>query len=131
MSTKDSKVELYDTIDTDLMIDIKNVTGELMDQALLMRKWTKAKARANKIAKLLKMQVAQAKGQLHKQLVAKGLRVGDIEAAKDTDPQIVSLSQQLIEAETEAEELEGIVRAFYFKSESLKELSFNLRKGVE
>lgn len=131
MSTKDTKVELYDTIDTDLMIDIKNVSGELMDQALLMRKWTKAKARANKIAKLLKMQVAQAKGQLHKQLVAKGLRVGDIEAAKDTDPQIVSLSQQLIEAETEAEELEGIVRAFYFKSESLKELSFNLRKGVE
>lgn len=129
--SKDQKVDLYDSIDTDLMIDIKNVSGELMDQALLMRKWTKAKARANKIAKLLKIQVAQAKGNLHKQLVAKGFRVGDIEAAKDTDPTIVGLTQQLIEAETEAEELEGIVRAFYFKSESLKELSFNLRKGVE
>lgn len=129
--SKDQKVDLYDSIDTDLMIDIKNVSGELMDQALLMRKWTKAKARANKIAKLLKIQVAQAKGTLHKQLVAKGFRVGDIEAAKDTDPTIVGLTQQLIEAETEAEELEGIVRAFYFKSESLKELSFNLRKGVE
>ncbi len=129
--SKDQKIDLYDTIDTDLMIDIKNVSGELMDQALLMRKWTRAKAQANKIAKLLKLQVAQAKGTLHKQLVAKGFRVGDIEAAKDTDPQIIKLSEELAEAESEAEALEGIVRAFYFKSESLKELSFNLRKGVE
>lgn len=129
--SKDTKVDLYDTIDTDLMIDIKNVSGELMDQALLMRKWTRAKASANKTAKLLKLQVAQAKGNLHKQLVAKGFRVGDIEAAKDTDPAIIKLSEQLAEAEAEAEALEGIVRAFYFKSESLKELSFNLRKGVE
>lgn len=129
MSTQ--RVDLYDTIDTDLMIDIKNVSGELMDQALLMRKWTKAKANANKIAKLLKIQLAQAKGTLHKQLVAKGYRVGDIEAAKDTDPTILKLSQDLAEAESEAEALDGIVKAFYFKSESLKELSFNLRKGVE
>lgn len=129
MSTQ--RVDLYDTIDTDLMIDIKNVSGELMDQALLMRKWTKAKANANKIAKLLKIQLAQAKGTLHKQLVAKGYRVGDIEAAKDTDPTILKLSQDLAEAESEAEALDGIVKAFYFKSDSLKELSFNLRKGVE
>ena len=125
------EVGLYDAVDTELMIDINNLQGELMDQALLVRKWTKAKAMASKRAKAIRGQLAYAKGSLHKQLTAKGMRVGDIEAAKDTDPTIMKLSEELVEAEFEFEALDGVVRAFYQKHESLKELSYNSRKGME
>lgn len=127
----DAKVDLYDAVDTELMIDVKNISGELMDQALLMRKWTKAKAMANKRAKAIKGKLAFTKGSLHKQLASKGLRVGDIEAAIDTDPNVNRLQDELIEAEYEFEALDGVVRAFYQKHESLKELSYNSRKGME
>lgn len=126
-----SDVGLYDAVDTELMIDVNNLNGELMDQALLMRKWTKAKAMANKRAKAIRGQLAYTKGSLHKQLASKGLRVGDIEAAIDTDPGVAKLNGELIEAEYEFDALDGIVRAFYQKHESLKELSYNTRKGME
>ena len=129
--SKDTSVGLYDAVDSELMIDINNLNGELMDQALLMRKWTKAKAMASRRAKAIRGQVAFTKGTLHKQLASKGLRVGDIEAAIDTDPGVAKLNNELIEAEYELEALEGIVRAFYQKHESLKDLSANTRKGME
>ena len=124
-------IGLYDAIDKELMIDINNLNGELMDQALLMRKWTKAKSMASKRAKAIRGQLAYTKGSLHKQYASKGLRVGDIEAAIDTDPGVAKLNSELIEAEYEFDALDGIVRAFYQKHESLKELSYNTRKGME
>lgn len=129
--SKTSEVNLYDAVDSELMIDIRNLNGELMDQPLLMRKWTKAKAMASKRAKAIRGQLAYTKGSLHKSLAAKGLRVGDIEAAINTDPSMMKLNDELIEAEYELEALEGIVRAFYQKHESLKDLSANTRKGME
>jgi len=129
--SKDTNVSLYDAVDTELMIDIKNLNGELMDQALLMRKWTKAKAMASKRAKAIRGQLAFTKGSLHKDLARKGLRVGDIEAAINTDPTMMKLNDELNEAEYEFDALDGIVRAFYQKHESLKELSYNSRKGME
>lgn len=125
------EVELYDAIDKELMIDVSNLNGELMDQALLMRKWTKAKAMASKRAKAIRGQLAYTKGSLHKDLARKGLRVGDIEAAINTDPTMMKLTDDLNEAEYEFDALDGIVRAFYQKHESLKELSYNTRKGME
>jgi hypothetical protein len=124
-------VNLYDAVDTELMIDLNNLNGELMDQALLMRKWTKAKAIASKRSKQIRTRLAVIKGTLHKQLSIKGLRVGDIQAAIDTDQNVISLQEDLTEAEYEFEALEGIVRAFYQKHESLKDLSANVRKGME
>lgn len=129
--SKDNSLNLYDAVDTELMIDVKNLQGELMDQALLMRKWTKAKAMAAKRAKAIRGQLAYTKGSLHKQLAAKGLRVGDIEASINTDPGMMKLNEELIEAEYEFEALDGVVRAFYQKHEALKELSYNTRKGME
>jgi hypothetical protein len=129
---KDGNVSvLYDAVDTELMIDVNNLSGELMDQALLMRKWTKAKAMASKRAKAIRGQLAYTKGSLHKQLASKGLRVGDIEAAINTDPGMMKLNDELIEAEYEFDALDGVVRAFYQKHDSLKELSYNSRKGME
>lgn len=127
----DKKPELYDAVDSELMINIENLNGELMDQSLLMRKWTKAKAMANKRAKAIRGKLAYTKGSLHKELARKGLRVGDIEASINTDPNMLKLTDELIEAEFEFEAIEGIVRAFYQKHESLKELSYNTRKGME
>jgi hypothetical protein len=124
-------VELYDAVDSELMINIDNLNGELMDQALLVRKWTKAKAMANKRAKAIRGQLSYTKGSLHKELARKGLRVGDIEAAISTDPNVMKLNDELNEAEFEFEALDGIVRAFYQKHEALKELSYNTRKGME
>lgn len=129
--SKDKDVNLYDAIDSELMIDIGNLNGELMDQALLIRKWTKAKAKASKLAKAIRGKLAYTKGSLHKQLAAKGLRVGDIEATINTDPGVMKLNEELIEAEYEFDALDGIVRAFFQKHESLKELSYNTRKGME
>jgi hypothetical protein len=129
--SKDNTVNIYDSVDTELMIDPKNLQGELMDQSLLMRKWTRAKAMANKTAKILRTRQAIHKGNLHKQFAKQGLRVGDIEAAINTDPQFTRITEELIEAEFEFEMLEGVVRAFYQKHESLKDLSANARKGVE
>jgi hypothetical protein len=129
--SKEQGVNLYDSVDSELLIDLKNLHGELIDQPLLMRKWTKAKAIANKRTKQLRARLAHAKGNLHKQLAARGLRVGDIEAAINTDPNIINIQEELNEAEYEFEALEGIVRAFYQKHESLKDLSANIRKGME
>jgi hypothetical protein len=122
---------IYEKVDQELMIDIKNLNGELMDQALLMRKWTKAKSMASKRAKAIRNKLEYTKAQIYRDGVRKGWRVGDIQAEVTANPTVQELTNELTEAEYELEQLEGIVRAFYQKHDALKDLSANVRKGVE
>jgi hypothetical protein len=128
---KNHNVLIYEKVDQELMIDIKNLNGELMDQALLMRKWTKAKSMASKRAKAIRNKLEYTKAQIYRDGVRKGWRVGDIQAEVTANPTVQELTNELTEAEYELEQLEGIVRAFYQKHDALKDLSANVRKGVE
>lgn len=131
MVNKNHNVLIYEKVDQELMIDIKNLNGELMDQALLMRKWTKAKSMASKRAKAIRNKLEYTKAQIYRDGVRKGWRVGDIQAEVTANPTVQELTNELTEAEYELEQLEGIVRAFYQKHDALKDLSANVRKGVE
>ena len=122
---------IYEKVDQELMIDIKNINGELMDQALLMRKWTKAKSMASKRAKAIRNKLEYTKAQIYRDGVRKGWRVGDIQAEVTVNPTVQELTNELTEAEFELEQLEGIVRAFHQKHDALKDLSANVRKGME
>lgn len=122
---------IYEKVDQELMIDIKNINGELMDQALLMRKWTKAKSMASKRAKAVRNKLEYTKAQIYRDGVRKGWRVGDIQAEVTVNPTVQELTNELTEAEFELEQLEGIVRAFHQKHDALKDLSANVRKGME
>ncbi len=131
MVNKNHNELIYEKVDQELMIDIKNLNGELMDQALLMRKWTKAKSMASKRAKAIRNKLEYTKAQIYRDGVRKGWRVGDIQAEVTANPTVQELTNELTEAEYELEQLEGIVRAFYQKHDALKDLSANVRKGVE
>lgn len=122
---------IYEKVDQELMIDIRNINGELMDQALLMRKWTKAKSMASKRAKAIRNKLEYTKAQIYRDGVRKGWRVGDIQAEVTVNPTVQELTNELTEAEFELEQLEGIVRAFHQKHDALKDLSANVRKGME
>jgi hypothetical protein len=113
------------------MIDIKNLNGELMDQSLLMRKWTKAKAMASRTAKIIRNKLEYTKAQIYREGVKKGYRVGDIQAEVTAHPSVQQLTVELAEAEFEFDQLDGIVRAFVQKHDALKDLSANVRKGME
>jgi hypothetical protein len=122
---------IYEKVDQELMIDIKNLNGELMDQALLMRKWTKAKAIASRRVKAIRNKLEYTKAQIYRDGVRKGWRVGDIQAEVTVNHTVQELTNELTEAEYELEQLEGIVRAFHQKHDALKDLAANMRKGME
>lgn len=123
---------LSDPADIELSIDTGQINHEIMDQPLLMRKWTKLKAEVSARAKSIKDQVKRTEAGVRLGIMKgeKGLKVKDIDAHVELDPQVIKVKDELIEAERLLEEYEGIVRAFYQRHESLKDLAANIRKEV-
>lgn len=121
---------LSDKLSMELHIDDTNLNVESMNQPLLYRKWSQLKAQIGKKVKILKLQLGRLEGQKYLEFGKMGGKVREIESMINSDPEIITLQDQLAEAEALLEEYEGIVRAFWQRNESLKDLHANLRKDL-
>jgi hypothetical protein len=123
---------ISDSIDRELFIDENNINKEIMDQPLLMRKWTRLKAEVSKQVKLTKakLDIAEAKCAKEVKLSAEKITVKDIDIEVKLNPEVQSLKIELIENEHLLDTYDGIVRAFHQRHDSLKDIAANRRKEL-
>jgi hypothetical protein len=125
-----SKEIITDAVDMELFIDHHDLNNEVMNQPLLLRKWTKLKSEAHTKAKILKLQLKELESKFTSEYSKKGYKVKEVEAAVCLEPKVQKMQRDLIEAEETLESFEGIVRAFFQRHEALKELGANIRKEL-
>jgi len=122
---------ITDEIDLELVVDWENLNEELMNQPLLMRKWTKLKSEVTAKAKAIKEHQKRLEASVRFELAGdQKLKVKDLDARVLLDEQVIEAQEETIEAERLQEEYEGIVRSFWQRHDTLKELSANRRKEV-
>lgn len=116
----------------DLIIDDSNLNKELMDQSLLMRKYTRLASEANKIAKIKKLmrEEKESELQLKFSMDGTGKRVKEVEASISLDSEVKKLKRDEIDAEELAEKFNGMVKSVHQRHEMLKDLCANKRKDL-
>lgn len=119
-------------IEGELSIDDLYINEELMDQPLLMRKYTKQLAGLKKKSKAIKNKLEMEESKLKIQFSndGKGRKVAEIESMVIGNEHVQQLRVELYDAEEQQDEFEGLVRAIAQRYEMLKELSTNLRKEL-
>lgn len=123
---------IHEEIDKDLFIDDQNLNGELLDQALLFKKYIYIKSEVSKKAKITRLVLDEKKAELITKFSndGTGKKVKEIEAAVTLDADVQRLERELIDSEELLNRYEGIVRAVMQRHEALRELSTNRRKDV-
>lgn len=127
---KRKKSLISDDIDLELVVDFENLNDELMNQPLLMRKWTRLKAEVAANAKALKDHAKRVEAAVRIEMSGTGLKVKDLDAKVMLNDDVITAQEEAIAAEKLQEEYEGIVRAFWQRHDTLKELCANRRKEV-
>lgn len=119
-------------IEEELSINDLHLNEELMAQPLLMRKYTKEKAKLERKTKAIKNQLELKESSLKIVLSndGKGRKVAEIEAMVIADGEVQKLRVELYDAEEQVSEYEGIVKAIAQRVEMLKDLSANIRKEL-
>lgn len=121
---------ISDSIDMELLIDIDDLNGEIMNQPLMMRKYTKLKADVHAKAKIIELKLKETEALYYIEHSKKGHKVKDVESLVALEPEVKQLKFELIEAEKLLEVYEGIVRATAQRHDSLKDLAANIRKEL-
>jgi len=130
-----SKKELItDDIDveSELYIEDEHLNEEIMDQPLKFRKWSRLEVRASRKTDAieLKLRTAEARAYSQAKNNEKKMTVKDIESYVDLDENVQQLRVELVDARAELLDLKMIVKAFYQRHESLKDLAANFRKEL-
>jgi hypothetical protein len=124
---------IHEREERELVIDDQNLNKELMDQPLLMKKYTKILAELNKKASLVKYKLEEREAELQLQFSSDGTgkRVADIEASITLDEQVKKLKRELLDAVEQAEQFTGIVKSIAQRHDALKDLCANARKELK
>lgn len=118
------------SIDKELWIDQEDLNNELGDSPLRLRKYTKLKADVHRKLKAIARKLEMARAEAHESYSKEGGRVKDVEHKVETDPAVMKIKEEHDEAEVLFEEYTGIVRAFFARHESIKEICANIRKEM-
>lgn len=119
-----------DPIDSDLSVDKDYLNDELLSQPLLFAKWIRLSTQASKAAKLAKLDLKRVEAEVRLALSGEKLRVADVDARVELNPDVVRSHEALMEAEELAEQYHGFVRAMGQRHEVLKDLCANKRKEL-
>jgi len=133
MSSKFKRRDIiHEDVDQELNIDPNHLNEELIDQPLFYKKWANFKAEIARKVKTTKLMLEETKSELYVKFSndGTGKKVKEVEAAVTSDDNVKRLERELIEAEETLDKFEGIVRAFYMRHESLKDLCANARKQL-
>lgn len=122
---------ITDDASMELSIDKDHINDEIMNQPLLLRKWTDICSKASKNVKIIELQLERAKARWYLEYKKEGGSVKELDSRVKLNEEVVELENKLIDREKTLEQLKGVVTGFRQRHELLKEISTNIRKDLE
>lgn len=123
---------ISDDVEQELFIEEDYLNEEIMDQPLKFRKWARLEVEADRRVKSIRLKLEQTKAMAYLEAKRELNKptVRELESYVSIDPDVVKIEDELIVAEAELSDAKMIVKAFYQRHESLKDLAANLRKEL-
>jgi len=126
-----SKEIVKDDVELDLSIDFDGINDELMESALMLKKYGDFVTSALRKRKAVALKKDEIEALTYAKLSAKGgMKVKELESHVTLSSDVQRLNRELLEAESQEDSLKRIYYAFKARHESIKELSANIRKEM-
>lgn len=119
-----------DRVEMDLSIYPENLNQQLMDQALVYKKYSDLDAEARKAHRDAEsyLKVVESTAHIRYSRENPKMKVKDLESLVTLDAQVQQVRAKVSELEEQADKIRGALKAAYQRHDMLKELSYNKRK---